>query len=283
MLAQTAPQTQYLELLEGRIAYDDTNTAGPLVICVPGLGDMRASYRFLRPYLVAAGYRVVTMDMRGQGESSVGWSNNYSSTAVGDDVLALLHALNAGPAILVGNSYSGGAIVCAAGAEPDAVAGLILLDAFVHDTPQSLFMRLGVWAIIHLGVNAWMPYYKSLYKSATPPDFDAYCAALKANLRERGRYAATASMMRGSQEGAELLIKEVRAPALIVMGTKDSDFPDPAGEAQFIAQKLVRAAWKDVQLIEGAGHYPHVEMPEQTQAVIVAFLRRLAEDGKHGA
>src|ERR1700741_3768882 len=62
--------TQFLKLPDGQIAYDDPGGSGPLVICVPGLGDMRAQYRFLAPKLAAAGFRVVTMDLRGQGESS---------------------------------------------------------------------------------------------------------------------------------------------------------------------------------------------------------------------
>ena len=65
--------TQFLKLPDGQIAYDDTGGTGPLVICVPGLGDMRQQYRFLAPRLVAAGFRVVTMDLPGHGESSVDW------------------------------------------------------------------------------------------------------------------------------------------------------------------------------------------------------------------
>ena len=135
--------TEYLDVAGGRVAFDDTKTVGPLVVCVPGLGDVRASFRFLVPSLVAAGYRVVTMDLRGHGESSVGWSD-YSDTVIASDVLALVHSLGAGPAILAGNSYGGAAVAYAAATEPDAVAGLMLLDAFVRDIPQGAFQRLGV-------------------------------------------------------------------------------------------------------------------------------------------
>lgn len=46
----------------GRIAYDDSGGDGPLVVCVPGAGDLRATYRFLTallPFLsrVVAGHR----------------------------------------------------------------------------------------------------------------------------------------------------------------------------------------------------------------------------------
>jgi len=62
-------QTQHLRLSDGTLAFDDQGE-GPLVLCVPAGGDLRSEYRFLTPQLVAAGYRVVTMDIRGQGESS---------------------------------------------------------------------------------------------------------------------------------------------------------------------------------------------------------------------
>lgn len=55
--------TQYLDLPSGRIAFDDTGGNGPLVIAVPGLGDVREEYRYLTPFLVAAGYRVVPVDV----------------------------------------------------------------------------------------------------------------------------------------------------------------------------------------------------------------------------
>jgi len=274
--------TQYLELPEGRIAFDDTQTTGPLVICVPGLGDIRATYRFLAPALSAAGYRVVTMDLRGHGESSTGWSD-YRDTTIGDDVLALIRQLNAGPAILIGNSYGGAAVAYAAAVAPGSVAGLVLLDAWVHDLPQTLVQRLAIWVVARLGAGAWIPYYKSLYVSQQPPDMDAYLAALKANLRERGRFAATRAMMYGSHATVETQLGQVKSPTLIVLGSKDPDFPDPAGEARFTADKLSSATSTRIQMIEGAGHYPHAEMPEQVQSALMAFLQLTKENVPHDA
>ncbi|MGH2370312.1 MAG: alpha/beta fold hydrolase, partial [Chloroflexota bacterium] len=62
--------TLYLDRPVGKVAYDDSGAGDPLVVCVPSMGDLRAEYRFLVPHLVAAGYRVVTMDVRGHGEST---------------------------------------------------------------------------------------------------------------------------------------------------------------------------------------------------------------------
>jgi pimeloyl-ACP methyl ester carboxylesterase len=287
MQTNTTFHTQHLQLPGGDIAFDDTNTSGPLVVCVPGLGDVRASYRFLVPSLVAAGYRVVTMDLRGHGESSTGWSD-YRDTTIGSDVLALVHALDAGPAFLMGNSYGGSAVTYAAAIEPDAVAGLVLLDAFVRDLPpqtllKTLMQSVAVWAIAQLGASAWVSYYKSLYVSKQPPDMVAYLTALKANLKERGRFAAVKAMMYGSHATVEAHLAEVQAPTLIVVGANDPDFPAPASEAKFIAEKLRGASLTEIQIVEGAGHYPHAEMPERVQPVVVAFLQQIKEKIRHGA
>jgi pimeloyl-ACP methyl ester carboxylesterase len=87
--------TKYFQQENGKIAYDDTGE-GPLVVCVPSLGDVRGEYRFVIPQLVSAGYRVVSMDVRGHGETSIEWSD-YTVAAIGKDVIALVRELNVGP------------------------------------------------------------------------------------------------------------------------------------------------------------------------------------------
>ncbi len=64
------------------------------------------------PQLVAAGYRTATADLRGQGESSVGWAS-FTRTDTAGDVLALIRHLGA-QAIIVGSSFAGGAATIAA-------------------------------------------------------------------------------------------------------------------------------------------------------------------------
>ena len=115
--------TQFLQQPEGTIAYTDSGH-GPLVVCLPSMGDLRAEYRFLTPLLVAAGYRVVSMDVRGHGESSVGWSN-YAVDAIGSDLLALIRSLAAGPALVVGTSMAAGATVWAAAEAPELIAAMV--------------------------------------------------------------------------------------------------------------------------------------------------------------
>ena len=123
-------KTQFLQQSAGIIAYDERGS-GPLVVCLPSLGDLRAEYRFLIPQLVDAGYRVVSMDVRGHGESSVNWPN-YAVDGVGSDLVALLRALQAGPALVIGTSMAAGAIVWAAAEAPALIAGMVLIGPFVR-------------------------------------------------------------------------------------------------------------------------------------------------------
>lgn len=266
--------TRFLDRDGGRIAYDDIG-AGPLVVMVPGLGDLRSEYRFLAPRVVAAGYRAVTMDLRGHGESSAGWAD-YSTSAIGSDVAALIAHIGGGPAAVIGTSMGAGATAVAAAAEPSGISAVVAIGPFVRDVPLPLSMRIILAAAVNLafvgpwGPAAWGAYYASLYPSRRPVDFLEYRARLVANLREPGRLAALQAMLRSSKADVEPRLAEVKAPALVMMGTEDPDFPDPAAEARLVAERLRG----EVALIDGAGHYPHAEVPDVAAPQIIAFLDR---------
>jgi pimeloyl-ACP methyl ester carboxylesterase len=275
--------TRYLDVPGGRLAYDVAGE-GPLVICAPSMGDLRAEYRFLAPRLVAAGYRVAVMDVRGHGESSVGWSD-YSVAGVGADMVALAQTLGGGPALLVGTSMAGGAAVWAAAEAPELVAGVVLIDPFVRDGEGPLWVSRLLFGTLFArpwGPALWLRYYASLYPTARPADFVDYARRLGANLREPGRFTALRKMLFASKAASAARLGEVTAPALVVMGTKDRDFKDPAGEARRVAAEL-RGTHAQVRLIEGAGHYPHAEMPDQTATALVPFLNGVREGVAHGA
>ena len=124
--------TCFLAVDGGQIAYDDTGGHGPLVLAIPGMGDLRSEYRLLRPELEGAGYRVVTMDVRGFGETSTG-GDDYSAHAVGRDALALIEHLDAGSAVILGNSFAAGSALWAAHDAPAHVSGVALLGPIVRD------------------------------------------------------------------------------------------------------------------------------------------------------
>lgn len=268
--------TAYLSRPEGRLAYDDRG-AGRLVVMVPGLGDVRGEYRKLVPELVDAGFRVVTMDIRGHGQSSTGWSD-YTSAALGGDVVALVRELGAGPAILVGTSMGAAAVAWAAAEAPDAVGGVALIGPFVRDVPPASWWQGAIQAVmINVGLagpwgpSMWGSYYGSLYGEA-PDDIDAYRQALVANLKEPGRMDALHGMMAASKADVAARLHEVKAPVLVVMGTADPDFPDPAAEAGIVAELL----GGEVLMVDGAGHYPQVEQPELVAGKLIDFVSRRA-------
>ena len=268
-------ETRFLDRPDGRIAFDDRGS-GPVVVMVPGLGDVRAEYRFLAAKLVEAGYRAVTMDLRGHGRSSTGWPD-HGCAAIGSDVVALVAHLDAGRGVLSGTSWGAGAGASAAAEAPEMTAALVLIGPFVRTIPpksrlkgilQKAMIRIalaGPWA-----PGVWGSYYVSLYPTAKPADLDDYRSALVKNLGEPGRLAALKAMLAAGRDDIEPRLSEVRAPTLVVMGSKDPDFADPAAEAETVA-RLLRGT---VTMIEGAGHYPHAEMPETTASAVLAFLGR---------
>ncbi|MCL7377635.1 alpha/beta fold hydrolase [Streptomyces sp. 35G-GA-8] len=271
----TAHATQFLAVDGGRIAYDDTRGDGPLVVCLPGMGDNRSTYRFLAPVLAERGYRVVTADLRGAGESDATFAD-YSTSAVAADLRALVRHLDAGAAVVVANSYSAGAAVIAAADEASAFAGLVLTGPFVRDPKkQGAAVRLAI-AVVGRFPRAWTAFWGTLFASARPDDFAAARARLLGQLREPGRMAALRAMAAGGHGASERRLGELAAggpPVRIVMGGKDPDFkPDPRAEADWIAERTDG----DVVMVEGSGHYPAAENPRATADAVLPFLAGVA-------
>src|SRR5689334_19323354 len=113
----------FLERTGGRLAYEVSGPAqAPLAVLAHGMGDTRATYRFLAPRLVDAGYRVAALDVRGHGDSSSHWPA-YGARLAGEDLLALVQRLG-GPAVVVANSATCASGVWAAAEAPAEVAAL---------------------------------------------------------------------------------------------------------------------------------------------------------------
>src|ERR1700712_2512054 len=121
--------TEYLEVGNNTLAYD-VSGEGPLVVLAHGIGDSRHSYRFIVPALVSAGYRVANVDIRGCGDSDVGWDGDSRPEIAGGPAAPVRHL--GGPAVIVGQSISGGAATIAAATAPDLVTGLIELAPFTR-------------------------------------------------------------------------------------------------------------------------------------------------------
>jgi pimeloyl-ACP methyl ester carboxylesterase len=261
--------THYLALPDGRLAFDDQGQ-GPLVLCVPAGGDLRSEYRFLAPQLVAAGYRVVTMDLRGQGESSATWPE-YTDAAIASDMLALIRHLGGGPACIIGTSKATGGALRAAVEAPSLVSSLVLIGVMVAAPRSPGLTYLMTSVLLHplWGVALYDFYFPKLYPKACPADFEAHRAKVRAMLKEPGRLRALRLLFSESSGATYALHAQVEAPALILMGSRDPDVKHPEQEAYTLGSRLPHAT---VQILPGAGHHLAAELPEVVGPSILAFL-----------
>ena len=277
-----ADESSYVEVPGGRIAYDVAGQ-GPLVVLSHGIGDRRQSYRFLAPLLVKAGYRVAAADMRGHGDSSIGFES-ISRADVAGDLLALIRHLG-GPAVIVGQSLSGGAATIAAAQAPELVTAIVEINPFTRTQKPNIgaLLRVGRYrrGILRLGgtqlfrsLSAWLRYLDVAYPTK-PADYDDYMAALRAKLREPGRMAEFMKTFKSTPADAEAQLPNVRCPALVIMGTLDPDFPDPRAEGDAIVAAMPPGLG-DVATVHGAGHYPHAQSPDETAAPVIPFLKQHA-------
>lgn len=276
MAAQT---TEFMEVPGGRIAYQVVGQ-GPLVVLSPGMANTRSSYRFLAPLIANAGYRVASVDLRGHGESSTGW-DSYRHADTAGDLIEVIKQLG-GPAVIVGQSFSGGAATIAAATHPDLVSAIVEIDPFTRPAKinvsallrNAAYRRGGLLLARFLvtgSVTAWSKYLNVAYPGRKPADWDTWLAALQANLREPGRVKAAQSMAKSKLVGATALLASVGCPALVLMGSNDSDWADPEAEAAAIID-LLPAGLGRYEMIESAGHYPHAQYPQQVADIVVPFL-----------
>ena len=280
--------TEFVDIEGGRIAYDVTGS-GPLVVLSHGMGDRRQAYRFLAPKLAQAGYRVVNADLRGHGESSMGWKSvtgkeAISRTDVAGDLLALIRHLG-GPAVIVGHSISGGAATIAAAEQPDLVSAIVEINPFTKTQKLSLGglvrirrYRRGLSRLMGTqllrSLRIWMRYLDIAYPTK-PADYAEYMAALAAKLREPGRMAEFMKTSKTTPADAGAQLPYVTVPALIIMGTLDPDFAHPRAEGDAIVAAMPPGRGT-VAMVEGAGHYPHAQSPDQVAALVIGFLKEHA-------
>ncbi|MGV8897160.1 MAG: alpha/beta fold hydrolase [Rhodoglobus sp.] len=268
----TKAQNEYLVRPEGRIAYQSEGD-GPLVVLVPGMGDLRSAYRFLTPALVSSGYRVVAVDLRGHGDSDATFSN-YGDASTAEDLAALLKEL--GPAVVIGNSMAAGAAVIVAAEHPGLVSGLVLIGPFVRQAASDSMMTRVAFRILMArpwAAAVWNAYLPKLYAGRLPADFGKYRARVAASMRRPGYARAFSLTTRTDHLQAANSLGRVHAPALVVMGENDPDFKNPRDEAAWIAQALTART----VIIPEAGHYPQSQQPELVAEAISAFLAEVSD------
>ncbi len=90
-------------------------------------------------------------------------------------------------------------------------------------------------------------------------------------LREPGRTKALQKMIQSSPADAGAQLGNVRCPVLIVEGSLDPDWASPQAEGEAIVAALQPGLGR-LEMIGGAGHYPHVQFPSQVVTPTLSFL-----------
>ena len=278
MNTSIAQDVRFIQRPEGRIAYTVQGT-GPLVVAVPGMGDLRSTFREMVEPLVDAGYRVAAMDLRGHGDSDTTFCA-HGDVVTGQDLIALIDELG-GPAVVLGNSMGGGAAAWAAAERPDAIAGIVLYGGFLRNPKSTAFATASLHGLSRLlfvqpwGAGFWASYYKSLNKGTKAPWLDEHAAAIRANLKEPGRMRSFRRLtLQLTHAPVEARLPEVHAPMLAFVGDQDPDFKDPEAERQWIA-----GLGAETVLVPDAGHYTQNQRPDITVPGTIAFVEKLRRSG----
>lgn len=223
---------------------------------------------------LAESHRVINVDLRGHGQSSV-VDKPFTLYDLVDDVLAVLDHAGIDRAVWAGLSIGGMVGLRAAIVAPHRVAGLVLLDT--HAGAETAFNRvkfqLMAAAARVLGMRALAPEIARMFFSSrmreSQPDLvrdwkDRFASVpLRSALR-------TAAALRTRDSIVEQLAR-LEVPAVVIVGAEDQ--PTPPAYSEEIAARLPGAK---LVVIERAGHLSTLEQPEAVTSAMVSFLAGLA-------
>jgi pimeloyl-ACP methyl ester carboxylesterase len=265
---------------------------GPLVLCLHGFPDTRATFRFLAPHLAAQGYRVVTPAMRGYAPSSTSRTQNYQLATVANDANRL-HELLGGDerAILIGHDWGAAASYPALSAEPQRWRRAVTMAV-----PPLAVVSAALLTFDQLRASWYMFYFQSPMANDVVPfnDYD-FIAKLWAewspghdadediahvrtalgneqNLRAAlGYYRALFSGELIDESLAHVQVATVATPTvptLYVHGRNDGCML--ASGLDGVLNHL--APHSRVEIVDDAGHFVHLERPAYVHGLIDSFL-----------
>jgi len=263
---------------------------GPLVVLLHGFPDQPAGWTPIMQGLARAGFRAVAPATRGYYPTEIPPDGDYRIATLARDALAIVEALGAEKAAVVGHDWGASTAFAAANLGRDRIVGLSAL-AIPHPRlikpSLELVLRARHFALFQLGpVGRWwarrhdMAYLDYLYRywSPTWPDPSAHIAAIKADFRQPGRldaalgyYAQLSANLKKTKDN-ELIREVTTQPSLLFVGVDDGAL---RFEKDFVGIEDCFSGPMDLVHVAHAGHFIPEEQPQAVLDALVPFLRGL--------
>lgn len=257
------------------IHYREAGEGFPVVLIHGYTGNSR-NWALTVPALRVAGFRTVSMDLRGHGLS---WkperAQDYSLGVMADDVHGLLEHLDVRDCYLVGHSMGGGVAMRLILAHPGLFRTLVLVDTSASpQDPSRTEMREALVKIAReQGLEA--AFEAQLRMDPAASEIRSNPEAIRVwreqfMMTSPEAYIHCVAAMAERQSFLEEL-RGVAVPALIVCGERDEPFLEPS---RLMHEAI---AGSELVLVPGAGHSPQFETPEEFNRVLVGFLSKVHE------
>ena len=244
---------------------------GPAVMCLHGLGSSAADWQYQLPAL-AQGYRVIAPDLRGHGRSPAPL-RSLTIPAMADDAAALLEALQAAPAHLVGLSLGGCVAQAVALRHPGRVRSLTLVNTFARLRPagwqgaRRLLRRLVLMCLAPMPANADYIAQGLFPRPEQAPLREAAAASLRRN--HRGLYFAAARALLCFDVRAELA--GLHCPTLVIAGDRDTTV---GLDAKQELERLIPGA--RLVVVADSGHATPYDQMDVFNQTVMDFLGQVA-------
>jgi 3-oxoadipate enol-lactonase len=252
----------------GEVFLRDSGGSGPPLLLLHGW-TASADLNWYAQYgpLAAAGYRVLAIDHRGHGRGMRPLAN-FDLEDCADDAAGVLRELGTDPAVVAGYSMGGPIALLTARRHPHAVRALVLCaTASNWSSPR---MRAFWWTMSFLRlVLALAPYsaWRAGLRAAGLPDSAETTWAASELVRGSARDIAEAGRELGRFD-ARPWLHEIRAPATVVVTTKDRAVP-PRWQRELASGLAAR-------VVQSRGDHLDPNLPEFTRALLAA-LRTVAQ------
>ena len=252
------------------IHYKEGGAGFPVVLIHGYTGNLRNWV--LQIPLLTQKYRSVSFDLRGHGLSGKPTRpDDYSLELMAADVHGLLQALDISECYLAGHSMGGMVAQEFVLRHPEVVRALVLVDT-AADMPQGISWQEGARLVKLARTQGMEAVFEENLKSPLPgqqwvaenPQFiDLWRQQFLMTSAEAYIYCGQTLHNR-----RPLLdeLSQIRVPTLVVCGALDEPFLGPSRRIH------ARIAGSQLVIIEGSGHTPALEKPQEFNQALLSFL-----------